>query len=207
VLLAEPFWLKPDAIADPEPLPEPTGHGVLLAEPLWLKPDAITDPEPLPEPMGHGVPLAEPLPLKPGSAVLLLGGGAGFGVEPLKETSKDSEICTALKSVIEQSASPGRFRRSVSARCVMCRRFRLKALFVRKDQHTCDGQGNGKTANRRGETKIEKLVAHRRACLMEKNACRSGVANVYEIRSFKMISFGFIFLKGWVYFKLITRAS
>jgi len=37
--------LKPDAIADPEPLPEPTGHGVPLA-------DGIADPEPLPEPTG-----------------------------------------------------------------------------------------------------------------------------------------------------------
>ncbi len=58
VLLAEPFWLKPDANADPEPLPEPTGHGVPLA-------DGIADPEPLPEPTGHGVPLAEPLRLTP----------------------------------------------------------------------------------------------------------------------------------------------
>jgi len=33
-------------------LPEPTGHGVLLAKPLRLKPDAIADPEPLPEPTG-----------------------------------------------------------------------------------------------------------------------------------------------------------
>ena len=157
MLLAEPFWLKPDAIADPEPLPEPTGHGVPLAEPFWLKPDAIVDPETLPEPMGHGVLLAEPLPLKPGSAVLLLGGGAGFGVEPLKETSKDSEICTALKSVIEQSASPGRFRRSVSARCVMCRRFRLKALFEKGSTHL-------RWARKRQDRKPSRRNKNREAC-------------------------------------------